>query len=274
MAKSQTESYVALKVSLISVNLDAEGFDNALRDHGVKFVHWRAMRCPVGLTDKFSERRPHPHHQNCSNGFVYTKAGVITGLFTSNSNKNDQNDVGILDGGNAQVTLPRQYDDTEREVQITPFDRLYLAEDVITVPTQQLVETHITGRDRLLRPIVEVIDILDAGGKTYGAEDYSIVDGQIVWRNGGPGYNADLEKGIVYAIRYTYRPYWYVDRIIHQIRVARVDTGLELKLMRMPQSFSIAREYVFEKEENDRQSPTPDSPRQVKEAGTGVFGPR
>jgi hypothetical protein len=274
MSKSNTEQNFGLQISLVSVSFDGAAFDDVVRDHGVKFVHWRSMRCPVGMIDKHSDRRPHPHHQNCSNGFVYTRAGDITGLFTSNNNKIDQNDIGGIDGGTAQVTLPREYDDSDEEVQIAPYDRLYLAEDIITVPQQQLVEAHVTGRDRLLRPIVKVLDLLDATGKTYGPDDYSIVDGQIVWRNGGPGYDAETGRGTIYSIRYTYRPYWYVDRVIHQIRVAQVEDGVDRRVMRMPQSFVIQREYIFEKEENDRQSPTPDSPRQMKDAGGGAFGPR
>lgn len=274
MAKSQTTQNVAFQFSLVSVSFDAQAFNDALRDHGIKFEHRRAMRCPVGLTDRFSERRPHPHHKNCSNGFVYTRAGEITGVFTSNSNKMDQNEVGILDGGTAQVTMPRRYDDCDAEVQVAPFDRFYLIEEAVTVPHQELVESHVTGVDRLSRPVVTVSDLMDSAGRSYGPDDYSIVDGQIVWRNGGLGYDLETKRGTIYSIRYTYRPYWYVDRMVHQVRVAQVDTGLERKLLRMPQSFVLQREYVFEKEENDRLSDTPDSPRQVKDAGGGVFGPR
>jgi hypothetical protein len=146
----------------LAVSFDPSAFDDAIRSQGVQLVHFRAMRCPVGLTDRYDQRRPHDDHSGCSNGFIYTEAGTITCLFTGVTEDQKQNDVGLLDGSTVQVTAPRFYDETTDEVQITPFDRLYLLEDAVSVPHWQLVEAHATGRDKLSFPVVNVIDVMDA----------------------------------------------------------------------------------------------------------------
>ncbi len=265
---------IPLRFSPTSVSFDAQAFDDALRAHGVKLVHFRAMRCPVGLVDRYDTRRPHEDHSGCSNGFIYTKAGTLTCIFTGNGNDTRQNDVGVLDGSTVQVTSPRMYDDTDEESQVANFDRFYLNEESITVPHWQLVEAHITGRDRLSFPVVKVVDVMDATGRRYNSSEYDVEDGQLVWKNGGPGYDAERERGVIYAIRFTYRPYWYVQRVVHQVRVAQVETLMKRSVQRMPQGFVLQRETVFEKEEKDDQAPDPSSPRQVKGPAAGTFGPR
>lgn len=272
---NRVEQDVTISYAPVENSFNPQDFEDKIRNHGVKFVHFRALRCPVGMTDRDSERRPHPDHSGCSNGHIYSKAGVVTGLFTSNSNRIQQMDAGLMDGGTAQITLPVHYDNCDVEVRVAPYDRLYLDEEAITVPHHQLAEAHITGRDRLSRPIVEVTDLIDANGKVYGPDDFKITeDGQLVWTNGGPGYDPQLKKGTIYSIRYQYRPYFYVDRLIHQIRVAKVNVGLGRAVVRMPQSMMVIREYVFEKSDNDRKAPNPNDPRQTPAAPDDIFGSR
>lgn len=262
-----------------AIAFDPEDFDDAIRSQGIQLVHYRAMRCPVGLIDQYDSRRPHDDHSGCSNGFIYTEAGTITCLFTGVTDDQKQQDVGLLDGSTVQVTAPRFYDDDEGfqgdvEVQIAPFDRLYLKEEAVTVPHWQLATAHVTGRDKLSFPIKSVIDVMDAKGKRYLAGDYRVDDGQLVWVNQGPGVDPNTDKGIVFAIRYTYRPYFYVSRIMHQVRVAQVETMIDRQVMRMPQSFLLSREYVYENQQNDEQAVEPTNSRQMKAPGTGRFGPR
>ncbi len=263
----------------LAVSFDPSAFDDAIRSQGVQLVHYRAMKCPVGLIDRYDSRRPHDDHSGCSNGMIYTKAGTITCLFTGASEEMKQNDVGLLDGSTVQVTAPRFYDDSTEEVQIQYFDRLYLAEEAVTVPHFQLAEAHISGKEKLSFPVVKVMDIMDAAGRRYSPGDYSVGDGMIIWTGSGPGFDAERNKGIIFACRFTYRPYFYVSRVIHQVRVAQVDTALERITMRMPQQFLLSREYVFEKSDNDDEA-QPDSgdpqekARQVRGPRSGSFGPR
>lgn len=262
-----------------AVSFDPAAFDDAIRSQGVQFVHWRSMRCPVGMVDKYDHRRPHDDHSGCSNGFIYTRAGIVTALFTGNTYENRQQDVGLMDGSTVQVTTPRFYDDSGQEVRVVPFDRFYLQEEDITVEHWELVEAHVTGKDKLKFPIVRVVDIIDARNHRYEPGDYSVQSGQLVWGASAPGFNALLNKGVIYSCRYEYSPFWYVQRIGHQVRVAQVETQLERTVMRMPQSLTLQREYAFEKSDNDDQADIPpDEPyaalRQVKSPRDGAYGPR
>jgi hypothetical protein len=253
---------------------DVQAFDDSIRLHGVRYIHYRTTRCPVGMVDKYDDRHPDQDHAGCSRGFIHTKAGTITGLFTSSGSKSDQQDIGLLDGSTTVVTFPRTYDNSTEEMQVVVFDRFYV-EDTILVPTWQLLESHITGRERLDFPAEKVMDIIDAKGKRYGAEDYSLADGQIVWNPGrGPAFNADLNKGTVMSIRYLYRPFWIASRIMHQVRLASVGEGEGKQTVRMPQQILLQREYISLNEEKDNQAPNPNSNRQVRGPKEGSFGPR
>ena len=257
-----------------SVLFSADAFDRSINSHGVKLIHYRALKCPIGMIDRFSVRRPDHHHINCSNGFIYTRAGSVKALFINSGNKMDQWDGGILDGSRATVSTPRTYDDSEGEIQVVPFDRFFLDEEDLLVPHMQLVEYHVTGHDRLSFPVVKVVDLIDSKGITYCPDDYTIENGQIVWGSKSPGYNPDLNVGNIYSIRYLYRPYFYVDNVMHQTRSITVDTGLETKNVRGPQEFSLVREKVFEKEQKDDEAPDPNSARQVKGPRSTPMGPR
>lgn len=276
---ARVQGNVALAFPVQAVSFDPSAFDEAIHSQGVKLTHWRGQRCPVGMTDKYDHRRPHDDHSGCSNGFIYTKAGTVTALFTGNSYEERQQDVGLLDGSTVQVTTPRFYDEGP-EVRITVFDRLYLKEEGITVEHWELVEAHVTGRDKLKFPVVKVVDVIDANNRRYDPGDYTVENGQLVWTNGGgPGFNAQLNKGVIYSVRYEYVPYFYIQRIAHQVRVAQVETQLERVVMRMPQSMTISREYVFEKSDNDDQAELDSSDvqnalRQVKGPREGQYGPR
>jgi hypothetical protein len=195
----------------------------------------------------------------------------------SSGSKADQQDIGYLDGSTAKLTAPRYYDGTTDAVQIFNFDRLYLPEDIL-VPARQLVETNAVGRDKLNFPAVDVLDIIDAKGRRYTPDNYTIENGQIVWQTAaGPGFDLVAQKGVIYSVRYTYRPYFYVQRIMHQVRVSQQDVGDERRVVRMPQEFIIQREYVAEKALNDPQAldKSPEElARQHKAPREGLFGPR
>lgn len=275
MSTKKSDGNIPLRPGLNTVSFDPDQFDVSISANGVKLVHWRGMRCPVGITDRDGTKRSGDDHQACSNGMLYTEAGHVTALFTSNDSRLDQNDIGLIDGSSVQITTPRTYDDSEEELQVAPYDRFYLNEEAITVPHWELVESHATGKDRLSFPAVRVMDIVDNHGKKYGVSDFKIEEGQVVWTGDRPGFNAELKRGDIYAIRYTYRPFWFVTRVMHQVRIARVETPLEAGvLMRMPQSFMLKREVVFLKEEKDPLAPDPTSPRQVQGPRQGAYGPR
>ncbi len=274
MSGRKSEGNVDLTGPLNTVSWDEDAFDVFIRSQGVKLVHWRAMPCPVGLSDRFDIRRTNHDHSGCSNGHIYTLAGEITCLFTSNGNKQDQVDTGLHDGGTASVTAPYAYDDTDNKVvDVMPFDRFYLSEDTILVPHTQRVETNVSGHDRLDFPVVQIVDIIDARGVRHGADEYDIVEGQIVWKT-NLGYDLVAGKGTIYSIRFLYRPYWYVKQLQHQVRVAQIETPDGRAIKRFPQQWVMQRERIFESEEKDELAANPDSPRQGKGPRSSAFGPR
>ncbi len=258
-----------------AVSLDINAFDDAIRSQGLVFVHFRAMRCPVGLVDRYDNRRPNHDHSGCSNGFIYTEAGQLTALATGNSKNPREIDTGFIDGSTMQVTAQRFYDDTRKEVHVAPFDRFYLDEPGIVVPTWQLFEANITGVDKMQFPVVEVQELMDSSGNVYRQdEDFVVKGGYIHWTGSRPAYDAAAQRGSVCAIRYLYRPYWYVKQLLHQVRVTQSEdprTGARA-VHRMPQAMVLQREYVFERDEST--PPGEDNPRQVPAPPEGAFGPR
>lgn len=260
--------------SEFGTKFDVAQFDKSIRSHGIRFTHWRAQDCPVGMIDKHDERHPNDDHSGCSRGQIFTLAGTVTGMFTGSGAKVDQQGFGTMDGSTVMVTLPTRYDDSNEEVHVLNFDRLYV-DDGILVPKTQLVEAHIVGRDRLDFPVEKVIDIIDANGKRYGQDAFTVEGGQIVWGVGrGPSFNAELNAGTIYSCRYLYRPYWIVQRLVHQVRLATVTVPGGKETVRMPSQFLLQREQVFMNEAKDAQAPDPESPRQVRGPKEGPYGPR
>ena len=260
----------------LGVSFDVDAFDDAIRSQGVKLLHYRAMRCPVGLIDRYDNRRPDHDHSGCSNGFIYTKAGDLTALFTNNNKAPRQNDVGVVDGSTVQVTIQRFYDDTVEPVYAAPFDRFYLNEEKIVVPTWQLFEANITGKEKLQFPAVKVQDLMSADGRKYTeGVDFQVKGGYIQWvSENRPTYDASRNKGQICSVRYLYRPYWYCQRMLHEVRVTQAEdriTGQRM-VQRMPQAMVLQREYVFEKEESTQEGET--SERQIPAPRDGGFGPR
>jgi hypothetical protein len=80
VAKSPN-AYEFLELPNTSIQLDLPAIDDFLRSHGVKLTHYRAIRCPVGLTDRDDVNASHEDHADCSNGYLYTKAGDMSCFF-------------------------------------------------------------------------------------------------------------------------------------------------------------------------------------------------
>lgn len=293
MAKRPVGTPIPFDLPEFAPALDPEATDAQIRDQGTRLVHFRAMRCPVGLTDMDDAlRRPHQHHADCANGFLYTRAGTVTVAFLGNNRDAKFQDWGRYDDSTAQIVVPRYYDSVapagagggddgddcgpKFPVEMCKFDRLFLDEESITVINWQLFEAHETGRDRLQYPVVRVIDLVDSLGRRYvQGVDFTVANGQLLWApNKGPGKDPATGRGRVCGVRYAYRPYWYVDRMVHEVRVAQVEGDDGRRLERIQQNALIRREFHFEKEDRDEGAPSPASPRQKPGPEDGGLGPR
>jgi hypothetical protein len=238
-----------------AVRFSPEAFDEAISAHGVQYIHYRALRCPVGLVDINDIRRPHDHHENCSNGFIYTKVGTLTCLFVGNDKNAQYQDTGRVDGSSVTVCIPRKYDDCDQAVQISYADRMYLKADKILVVGQETFLTKPSGIDRLTFPAESVTDLIDSRGVRYNqGDEFCIKDGKIVWSN-GPGIDPETGRGVVCSVRYMYAPFFYIKNLIHEVRVARTeDESGDSLIQLMPQLAVLQREIVFQNEQNDEEA--------------------
>lgn len=260
-----------------SVQFDADAFDNVIRGQGVLLTHQRAMRCPSGMRDKNdSIRKVHSAHPNCSNGFIYYDMGSFQGLLTGNGLNAESRDIGNVDSSSAQLTLPRRYnpvgDEPTDRILVAPMDRFYFADESIIVANWELVDSSISGSDRLSFPAIKINKVVDSNLKEYSPSDYRIVKGNISWVNDSPGLDPETGLPVVYSVHYYYRPFFYVKSMGHEIRVTMVEDALGNRtLEKMPQSCTVQREYVFLNEEPQEDA---SSARQWRQPSDGSFGPR
>lgn len=252
-----------------AVTLDVVAFDDLVHTKGVRFVHHRAIPCPIGLTDENDIHRVHADHSGCNNGFIYRAIGRVTAVFTANATDPKKTDEGYYDGSTVVVTFPRFYDDPAgKRIYVRPIDRLYLEEEDLLVAIWD--KTHRRNDDlpdRVEFPIVQVEHLIDSTGAFWvQGQDFEISAGNIVWSPGrGP------TPGTVYSAWYLYRPYWYVDRLVHEVRVTPVPDVMDANLVateRLAYGAVLHREYVYRNQQNDEQAPdnkgrkqrAPDSP--------------
>lgn len=291
------------------ISFDIGSFDELIRSQGVKFIHYRAMRCPVGMTDVSDGRKSHPDHSGCSNGFIFTKVGTVTASLLSNSKDKRLLDMGLWDGSTVMSTFPRYYDNpSDQPFHVSIFDRFYLDETALlgnvplTVVAEQFFIHHESGYDRLKFPVVLVEDLMDARGDRYvQGEDFVIENGQLKWVTsrrptpelqtgpGMPNTGVGPTRGAVCSIRYRHVPFWYVGHLMHEVRVTQVQdeaTG-ERKLVRMSYQVLLHREFLGQDKDQDQNqvlvSKTmgiskslvdADASRMAYGSSDGGFGPR
>lgn len=254
-----------------SFSLDA--FDDLITYQGLPLIHYRGMVCPLGVQDVNDQsRRIHEDHDDCKNGVLYRRRGVVMALVPSMSTQAQQQDFGVSDGTQGQATFSRHYEDGT-EVLMRPFDRLYLNDETILVTHQEQVQYRMTGTDRLKFPAVVVEELIDNRMQTYvQGKDFNVdALGRITWLERNPGWDPDLDKGRVYTIVYRYRPYFYVERLGSDISVTQAeDEAGERRLFRLPFEATITREIFFE-----TRNPADDGTRNREDApgpADGSFG--
>lgn len=261
----------------VAVSFDADAFNEFLNVQGIRLIHCKALRCPVGMTDIDDNRKPHEDHEGCSNGFLYYKAGIVTVGMQGNGNSTSSHDMGLMEHSHITATFPQFYDQTDTPVSIAMFDRFFLDEQEldakILVPTWHLQVAHQSGLDKLMYPAVWVEKLVDMNGVEYKQdEDFCVHNGLIKWTGKRPGYQIDVKRGAIYSIRYHYRPYWYCSQLLHEIRVAQIDTFDGRALKRMPQQILLSREHTFTNENVDRDAKDSTSARQTQVPNDGGWG--
>lgn len=266
---------IQIEIPFDPLNFDIDAFDQFVRSIGVKLIHFKAIRCPIGMVELTSSRAPHGAHAGCSNGFIYKQAGEVTASFMGNSASSTLKDQGSVDGSRVSTTFPRYYDNTEEQIYVQLFDRFYIQDLVVAVPNTQLVEAHATGIDKLTYNPVKVESIIDANGHEYFEGDYIIQDNYIKWVGKRPPFDARINLGTIYSIRYLYTPYFYVDRLVHEVRIAHKKDFMTGERVpdRIPYAAILSREYyqhIDEPSDNLKTNPN----REMFKPSDSIFGAR
>lgn len=279
MAKNQSQ-LSDIQISYDDILMfDEDAFHDLLNKAGVTFLHYRAIKCPIGTVDQYDGRRPHSDHSSCSNGFIYNLAGQITCVFSSNKLQTRLVDLGLFNESSAVLTIPTTYDNSEEPVYVFPYDRLFIKDYHTQVVNTEEIEYNATGIDRLQFPAVKVQDLIDSHGRQYYEnQDFVLEQGNIKWLpNHGPGVDIKNEHGVIYGIRYLYIPFWYIQLIFNEIRVIKGSNFItgNTTLLRKPMNILIQREYIYHNEDNKSSRLSINSARQAfAPPSNGIFSPR
>lgn len=276
----QGEQLTQLAFKNNQVNFDPVILDKTIVSHGIRFVHWIALHSPIGLIDKYDSRRPDVEADTfTSNGRYYIKAGILMGLMSGNTKDARAIEGGIMHSAVAQFTPTRFYEcgpnQESQRVYLSVFDKLYLEQEDILVSRDELASFSEDGWDRLDFPAVQVQAVVDANGIRYECCDFQVEKGGIKWVGKRPGINPNTGKGVIYSIRYRYRPHWYVERLLHEMRLVSSEDQLRGRLViPMNQSCIVNREYVFLNKLKAEEANGPQNAESARAPSDGGFGPK
>lgn len=260
----------------IGFNMQAQ--ESFATDHGIIIEHWAAIPSPIGKKDRGDYRRPDKLDVISENGFLYKKVGEFVGTILNNGRSNSFGPAegGIYDDSTSRIMMPKYYkslcDGTtdKKEISLLPGDRLYASQLEVKVPNYQEAQYNPQGTDYLQFPAHCVEMLTDSQGIEYKEGKHFIVDanGNIKWKNGqsNPGVDPDTGKGRVYGIRYKYKAFWYVQRLLNEIRVT--NEGDSSTPTRLPYHAIIQREYVYHNSNRNQEQAinnTLEKPRTVEE---------
>lgn len=244
---------------LVSINLPyQDGFVTGL---GVDWSHYRAMPSPIGLKDKGDYRRPDGLDTISSNGFIYEKAGIFTGVISDNSKSQKRSDSGLLDASTSRIIMPRHYNkdgglSNGDQIRLAPGDRIYMSDPNAddAVPNYQRMTYDPNKDNETMFPVVKMESMVDSRGVRFQeGRDYKITcDGWIRWIPGGenPGVDPDTGAGRVYSVRYLYKSFWYVVSIPKEVRITNVTENGVRSPQRMASHAVVQREYIYHNQIN------------------------
>jgi len=141
---------------------------------------------------------------------------------------------------------------SKKRIYLTPGDRLYhgdkQANDLVV--NKELMTFSYDSANVPMYPIVQMdAPLIDSRGIRYTqGTDYNIdCSGNILWTLGAanPGIDPNTGEGRTYSIRYLYRAFYYVSRILREVRITDVTVGNVRKSERMPYYVEVVREYLF-----------------------------
>jgi hypothetical protein len=264
------------------ISFSSEAFAQFIRGQGVRVVHFRAAPDPTAMQSR-GDPRPVDGTRHSSDGYIYEEAGVAHVLFHSNSAQETMPVEGVIDYSTAFMTLPAYYEQPDGQtgttpILVMPWDRFYLKDIEVRVVDRQIVEPNSTGTDRLRYPATFVEFLQDAAGVKYNQDEHFVIteQGYIKWiSQHRPGWNAELNRGVPYSIRYRYTPYFVCQRLLHEIRISQItdQSTQERKVERMPYSLQVVRENAWQDINNDVEAHGEDPRFAPAPPSGGMLGP-
>jgi hypothetical protein len=260
------------------ISFDPLAFDEFVRSQGLWITHLAATPDPRGMASRGDNRDINNLRPEDSDGFIYDEVGRFQALFTSNSTNVQNEPIGELAFSTAYMTMPRFYPKTGEQITIHPWDRFYIEDVETEVVNMQFLEARREGVDRLQYPAIKVEKLIDTDGVVYKQDvDFSITkSGDIKWLGQKrPMWNPKTGRGLVYSVRYRYTPFFIVNKLLHEIRVAQITNprSFERSVERMPYQVQVVREHVFRDNNVDPKAPKADSRYQNAPQEAGSAGP-
>lgn len=221
-----------------SVSSDISGAEfQLIRNTGIKFMHYAAVADPLfkhddgGIRHSFDqeelqqfEDRKEFHREN---GFLFFKRGIVYGIWANNTKDLKYLTSGLYTSAGATISLDRYYADSNKHVELSENDKLVpieLPTEFYTTLTHKFRHNP-TGIDRLQFPAYNISTLIDSSGILYNQGiDFTLDRGTIKWVDGKnrPGIDPEVQNGTqgkICAARFTYRPYYFIKMILHDIRI-------------------------------------------------------
>lgn len=193
------------------------GIENLLETKGFLAYHYKSVPNP----DREKLNSPvMPDTQATFQGRLYFDVRPIRIVPTNIKLEERLQAAGIYGYGSAVMNVSGQYYDERQpdQVQIGHNDIIVL-NPTITSPAEQLFEYNPTGPQTLNYKIQGVDVLLDSEREYEEGYDYSLVDGEIFWLEGGQKPKMVGGKPAVLSIRYYVTPMFVVVDLPHNLRI-------------------------------------------------------
>jgi hypothetical protein len=217
-----------------AVRPDMSAENAFIANQGIRFFHYVSVVDPLYQVQSGDVRHSFDQEENAQfedtgrfhreNGFIYFKKGIVYGIFTGNSKDLRYLSAGLYTDSGATLSLNRYYEGTEEYIKISENDKLIpceLPKEFFTTISHKF-DHNPTGIDRMQFRPQEVTHLIDSAGIVYVQdEDFKIANGVLRWIDGRnrPGIDPLSGSGRVCGIRYTYKPFYYIKMILHDIRI-------------------------------------------------------
>jgi len=203
---------------LINVTLSPQIFQQFIDSQGIRMIHARPVPCP-NVTDLGGETHG-PSCNQCYNGFYYYAKTEFTGAFMADSLERKFTQSGTWDMDQTTIIVPT-LDSKGIILDVNYFDQIILPD--YSVRYYERVEHSQSGLDRLHFPAVSVDFLIARGGETFRpGVDFVVHEGSIKWLTSNrPGYNASIQRGVIYSVNYYTRPHFTVLQLPHSLRTAQ-----------------------------------------------------